>query len=214
MLTVEQIQTALQNPLPGVHAQRKMAPEPLPEQLNRWAQPSNYREAAVLLLLYPHARPESPLDWHIILTRRPEYDGVHSGQISFPGGRREGDESFLNTAMREAQEEIGLPPEAAKVVGQLSPLYIPPSNFYIYPYIAVSQYRPEFQPDPIEVAELIELPLSLLQDPTIFQTETWLFPNGIEREVPLFNIFGHKVWGATAMILNEFLTLILKGDIA
>ncbi len=209
-LTLEYIRQSLSNPLPGVVAHKKMAPQPASDLVRQWKPPANYREASVLLLLYPHitGNETSELEWHVILTRRVEYAGVHSGQISFPGGRREGNETLETTALREAQEEVGLSPENLKIVGQLSPLYIPPSNFYIYPFIAYSNSRPMFYPSPQEVAELIEIPLSLLQNPAIRHEETWTFLDGSQRRVPFFNVFGHQVWGATAMMLNEFLTIL------
>jgi 8-oxo-dGTP pyrophosphatase MutT (NUDIX family) len=206
---IETIQQALAGPLPGVKGQIKMAPQPRAGQINRWEIPDDYREASVLLLLYPHHPPDQlEPELHVVLTRRPDYPGAHGGQISLPGGQREGDESLLITALREAQEEIGLDPAAVEVIGQLSPLYIPPSNFYIYPFIAYSSVRPAFQPDAKEVAELIEAPLHLLFNPTIQREEIWHFPNYGERRVPFFDVFGHRVWGATAMILSEFLTLL------
>lgn len=213
--TIEAIQQALAGPLPGTEGQIKMAPQPRAGQLNRWEIPDNYREASVLLLLYPHHQPDQlELELHVVLTRRPDYPGTHGGQISLPGGRREGDETLQITALREAYEEIGLDPAAVKVLGQLSPLYTPPSNFYIYPFIAYSPVRPAFQPDVKEVAELIEAPLHLLFDPSIQREEIWHFPNYGERRVPFFDVFGHCVWGATAMILSEFLTLLQTNDIA
>jgi 8-oxo-dGTP pyrophosphatase MutT (NUDIX family) len=150
----------------------------------------------------------------VVLTRRPEYPGAHGGQISLPGGRREGDEPLQITALREAQEEVGLAPDAVEVMGRLSPLYTPPSNFYIYPFIAYSSARPAFQPDAKEVAELIEAPLSLLLNPAIRKEEIWHFPNYGERHVPFFDVFGHRVWGATAMILSEFITLLQNNGVA
>ncbi len=206
---IEDIRRALVSPLPGVEGQIKMAPQPRTGQVNRWDTPANYREASVLLLLYPHLTCGlDALELHLVLTRRSEYPGAHSGQISLPGGRREGDESLQTTALREAQEEIGLALATVEVMGQLSPLYTPPSNFYIYPFIAYSPSRPTFQLDPKEVAELIETPLSLLLNPATYKEEFWHFANYGERRVPFFDVFGHHVWGATAMILSEFLTLL------
>jgi 8-oxo-dGTP pyrophosphatase MutT (NUDIX family) len=132
----------------------------------------------------------------------------HSGQISFPGGRREHNETLEATALRETTEELGVPPEQLKLIGRLSSLYTPPSNFCIYPFIAFCATRPDFQPNVLEVAELIEAPLSLLLDPATYKEELWHFENYGERRIPFFDVFGHKVWGATAMILSEFLTLL------
>ncbi|MDM8528020.1 CoA pyrophosphatase [Anaerolineales bacterium HSG24] len=207
-LTIEQIQAALSQKLPGQSAQYKMAPQP--DILSRWDKPIDCRNAAVLLFLYPHITHNSKREWHIILIRRSEYMGLHRGQISFPGGQNEANETLQTTALREAHEEIGLLPEIVKIIGKLSCLYTPPSNFCIYPYIGYSDHRPDFQADTTEVAELIEPPLSLIQNPTIRQRELRTFHDGTPRHVPFFNIHGHKVWGATAMILNEFLTTIKR----
>ncbi len=160
------------------------------------------REAGVLLLLYPHnSGGESEL--HIVLIRRPEYPGVHSGQISLPGGRREGAESLQETALRETREEIGVKPDTVEVVGHLSSLYTSASNFCIYPFVAFRPTRPDFQPEPGEVAGLLELPLSLLFNPATRRTEVWN-----SRRIPFFDVFGFKVWGATAMILSECLMAV------
>ena len=185
-----------------------MAPTPIGGQLNRWKTPDNCRQAGVLLLLYPHAINGRAPELFLTLTRRREYPGVHSGQISFPGGRREEGETLQTTALRETAEEVGVLPESVRVIGQLSALYTPPSNFCIYPFVAFGRSRPTFRPDPREVAELIEAPLSLLLDPAIRKEETWHFENYGNRQVPFFELYGHKVWGATAMILSEFLTLL------
>ncbi len=209
-LRLARIRQALAGPLPGLAGQIKMAPEPRAGQPNRWERPHDCREAGVLILLYPH-RPGSNSttpELHLVLTRRPEYPGVHGGQISLPGGRREGAETLPATALREAQEEIGLIPENVEILGQLTPLYTPPSNFYIYPFVGFTASRPVFKPDSKEVAELIETPLSLLQNPATRKEETWYFQNYGERRIPFFDIGGHQVWGATAMILSEFVTLL------
>ncbi len=220
-LTIADIRRALAGPLPGVKGQIKMAPQPRTSQINRWETSPDCREASVLLLLYPHTTPSLGMqppfpesEVYLVLTRRPEYPGAHSGQISLPGGRREAGESLQTTALREAHEEIGLVPTTVEVIGQLSPLYTPPSNFCIYPFVALSATRPAFQPDPKEVAEIIELPLSLLLNPTLCKEEVWHFPNYGERRIPFFDVFGHQVWGATAMILSEFLTLLPSSSVA
>lgn len=213
--SIEAVRRALAGPLPGLEGQIKMAPQPRIGQLNRWDRPDNYREAAVLLLLYPLTLEDpNTTALHLVLTRRPEYPGAHSGQISLPGGRREGEETLQTTALREAYEEVGLAAATVEVIGQLSPLYTPPSNFYIYPFVAYSAAQPTFQPDAKEVAELIEAPLALFFNPTSYKEEIWHFPTYGERRVPFFDIFGHLVWGATAMILSEFLTLLQNGHAA
>lgn len=205
---IKNIQQALSGPLPGLTGQIEMAPQPVNGQVDRWKIPDFCREAAVLILLYPHFVNESRQTLHIALTQRREYPGVHSGQVSLPGGRREGNESLQTTALRETAEELGVFPETIKVIGKLSPLYIPPSNFCIYPFVAFKSTRPNFKPDPREVAELIEAPLDLLANPAIRKTEVWHFEQHGQRRIPFFEVFGYKVWGATAMILSEFLALL------
>lgn len=202
--TIAVVRRALAQPLPGQVGQRGMEPAPLPGRPDRWGAAKDCRDAGVLLLLYPHLTAGGS-DLYIALTRRTEYPGVHSGQISLPGGRREGDESLQTTALRETMEEIGVLPETLEVIGGLTMLYIIASHFCIYPFVAYSPARPAFRLDPGEVAELIEAPLSLLLDPATRQEEWWPIENYGRRRVPFFNVFGHQVWGATAMILNEFL---------
>jgi 8-oxo-dGTP pyrophosphatase MutT (NUDIX family) len=192
-----------------------MAPLPLDPAVDRWQSPDDCLEAGVLLLLYPNKGDStntsgriSTSNLYLALIRRTEYPGVHSGQISFPGGRREGQESLQVTALRETQEEIGVRPHSLRVVGQLSPLYVPASNFCIYPFVAFSPVRPAFRLDSREVAELIETPLSHLLDPATCKEISRHFQNYGQRRIPYYDIFGHQVWGATAMMLSEFLALL------
>jgi len=208
--TIFDIQQAMGLPLPGVAGQEKMAPAPASGHVNRWDMPEHCREAGVLLLLYPGGSNNFQKDLHIALIRRPDYPGVHSGQISFPGGRRENNETLQSTALRETQEEIGVLPEVLTIIGQLSPLYTPPSNFCIYPFVAFSSARPRFHLDSREVAELVEAPLHLFFDSAYRKQEVWNFEKYGRRRVPFFCILGHKVWGATAMILSEFITLLTR----
>jgi len=205
--SIDDIRQALKQPLPGMTAQKKMAPEMADGEVNRWEQVDDHREAGVLLLLYPH-RIDSRSELHIALTRRTEYPGVHSGQVSFPGGRREDGETLQTTALRETQEEVGVLPETLQIIGKLSSLYTAPSNFCIHPFVAFSSTRPAFFLEPKEVAELIETPLSLLLNPATCKQEIWKIPNYGDRRVSFFDVFGHKVWGATAMMLSEFLVLL------
>jgi len=211
---LENIRHALAtHPLPGVTGQKKMAPAPVDGQASRWKPTDLCREAGVLLLLYPHATTEASPALHLVFIRRPEYPGAHSGQIAFPGGRREDGESLQQTALREAHEEIGVAPESVRILGRLSSLYTPPSNFCIYPYVAYTTRRPNFTLDAREVAELIETPLYLLANSQIHKEEVWHFEKYGQRKIPYFEVFGHKVWGATAMILSEFLTLLAHNSL-
>jgi len=200
-LTVEDIRLALTRPLPGVTAQVRLAPPYRLEQLYQ-APPADARPAGVLIAVYP--RDEA---LHFLLTRRTDGVDKHKGQISLPGGKQEDGESLLDTALRETREEVGVTIDAAAVLGMLSPVYIPPTGFLITPYVAAVPDRPRFAVMHREVAELIEVPLAALFDPTIVRREMWML-RGVEVEVPFFQIGPHKVWGATAMVLSEFATAI------
>ena len=202
--SLEDVRRALSRPLPGSPAHLKMAPQPRPGWVPDLALPSGCRQGAVLILLYP--RPDC---LHLVLTRRTETVNAHKGQISLPGGAREGDEPLVQTALRETCEELAVCAEGIQVMGQLSALYTPPSNFCIHPFVAYCPVAPAFHPDPREVAEVLETPLSLLLDPSIRRVEYWSDPRfDPARRVPFFDIQGQVVWGATAMILSELVTLL------
>jgi 8-oxo-dGTP pyrophosphatase MutT (NUDIX family) len=205
-VTLTEIRAALQKPLPGIAAQIKLAPEYRVESL-RTHPPADARTAGVLILLYQHDGV-----WHFPLMKRTDDGLVHSGQISLPGGSQEPGESLRETALREACEEIGAACAEVEVLGQLSTLYIPPSNFLVTPTIGYASERPDFRCDPREVAELIEVPLSRLFDRDVVQREPWNL-RGVTVEVPFYQIGPHKVWGATAMILSEFSLLLAEMDI-
>jgi 8-oxo-dGTP pyrophosphatase MutT (NUDIX family) len=203
-LTLDIVRRALRQPLPGLAAQIAMAPPERPTALPPNSTPP--REAGVLLLLYPK---DDAL--YFVLTRRTERLGSHSGQISFPGGRREiGDVDFAATALREAHEELGIALDSIEVLGELTDLYIPPSHFVVHPVVAYAACAPTFYPHDGEVAEVIEAPLALLFDPTIKATAPRALVSQGGREVmtPFYRISGHQVWGATAMILAEFEMLL------
>ena len=202
-LTLENIRAALEKPLPGLAAQIKLAPEYRIESL-RATPPADARVAGVLILLYQHDGV-----WHFPLIRRAEDGLTHSGQISLPGGSQEAGESLRETALREACEEIGAACADVEVLGQLSPIYIPPSNFLVTPTVGYADRRPDFRCDPREVAELIEVPLSALFDRDVVKREPWTL-RGVTVEVPFYQIGPHKVWGATAMILSEFSLLLAE----
>ena len=156
----------------------------------------------MLALLFPEAdRPA------LILTRRHEDLPDHPGQISFPGGQREDDETPCETALREAKEEIGLETEGVEVLGELSPLYIPPSRFYVYPVVAALDHPPALYPREAEVEAILRIPIQTLLDPAATVQEEWLLQDRLVS-VPFFSIKEHQIWGATAMILAELLALI------
>jgi 8-oxo-dGTP pyrophosphatase MutT (NUDIX family) len=192
----------LQQPLPGRSAQYHMAPMPRPgAELDDLSNP-DARKSSVLLLFYPY---EDTVYFPLIL--RPTYPGVHSGQVGLPGGGFEqGDGDLIHTALREAQEEIGVDPAQVTILGQLSNLYIRPSNNLVLPVVGWAAERPTFLPDPREVALLIEASLLEFLDPANRRTEVWELPNRIAN-VPLFGVQNQVIWGATAMILGELLVL-------
>ncbi|MEZ4768939.1 MAG: CoA pyrophosphatase [Caldilineales bacterium] len=202
-LTPEAIQAALHKPLPGLPAMVRMAPIPRP--LEPPTPDHRPREGGVLVLLYPGG-PTG--DLHLVLTRRTDTVGNHRGQISFPGGSVDpGDPSTAYTALREACEEIGVCEEDLQLLGNLTPLYIPPSDFRIYPHVAWLPRRPDFDPQPDEVAELLEVPATWFVDDSHVGAEEWII-RGEPRQVPFYNVCGHKVWGATAMVLAELAAIM------
>ncbi|GAB5521826.1 MAG: hypothetical protein RhofKO_40770 [Rhodothermales bacterium] len=157
------------------------------------------REAGVLVLVYPDA--DAP---HVVLTVRRADLRDHAGQIAFPGGQREGEETLEATALREANEEVAFEPHASfKLIGGLTPLYIPVSKFCVYPFIGIASTAPRLFPADSEVAEILHVPISRLLDPATRQREPWTL-HGQTVEVPFFAIDSYKVWGATAMMLAEF----------
>jgi 8-oxo-dGTP pyrophosphatase MutT (NUDIX family) len=200
--TLAHLRDALQRPLPGLPAQMRMAPAPRPGTVSISELDRDCRRAGVLVLLYP-----SGDEFCLVLTRRTESLENHRGQISFPGGGLRAGESARDAALREAQEELGVTRAGLDLLGDLSPIYIPASDFCVYPLVALANERPDFVPNPHEVAEIIEAPLSHLLDPATRCEESWSWQDTYRR-VPFYAIGEHKVWGATAMILCELLAVI------
>ncbi len=165
------------------------------------------REAAVMALFYPDPGGEVRL----LLIKRPSYPGVHSDQVAFPGGKREtGDSDLLATALRETREEVGVAPETISYLRPLSPLYIPPSNFTMSPFVGMAHEPPVFRLQPSEVAALIEVPLAEVLDEASLSSRQLSTSYARQIEVPVFLLDGQVVWGATAMVLNELKTLLLQ----
>jgi 8-oxo-dGTP pyrophosphatase MutT (NUDIX family) len=181
-------------------AQQKMMPTARPRQ-RPLDKPGQARQGAVLLLLYSNGN-----ELFFPLTRRRDDLTYHAGQISLPGGRREDGEPLPATALREAQEEIGLDPTGVTILGALASIYIPPSDFEVHPFVAWQEGgRPSFTLQADEVAEIVETPLRHLFDPASHASEDWLLPGFAQPiQVPFYLVNGYKVWGATAIILSEF----------
>lgn len=199
---LEKIERGLRAPLPGLPAQLRMVPEPRPGTKAYFEVEETSLKAGVLVLLYCR---EGRI--RLLLTRRTDRVLHHRGQISFPGGEQHPGESLEATGLRETQEELGLELAAVRILGKLTPLYIPPSNFCIYPTVAILPGTPECRIQPDEVAEVIEVPVEHLMDPRNVRRESWDLGDRA-AVVPFYEFEGHKIWGATAMVLAEFLALL------
>jgi 8-oxo-dGTP pyrophosphatase MutT (NUDIX family) len=196
---IARLKQELTGMLPGVQAQMRMAPSLMRPGKSYLP----LRDSSVLILLYPVKE-----RLHTVFMKRPEYGGPHSGQISFPGGKSEkGDVSLTDTALRELQEETGVSRGAVEVLGKLTPLTIPVSHYKLLPVVGYIREKPQFITDPKEVAYLIEAELDLLLTSKIVKREILMLGEQ-PVEVPYFDIHGHHVWGATAMILSEFLEIV------
>jgi len=199
---INRITQKLQEPLPGEVAQLKL--EPLTRKAFEFDPKNlNPKLSSVLILLFPENHKTK-----LTLIQRPQYDGVHSGQIAFPGGKKEdSDKSLLETALRETFEEIGVEPEKIKIIGKLSQLYIPPSNFLVEPFVGYTDIKPKFIADPVEVSEIIFVDLEELLNESSFQHKEIISRN-LKIKVPCYFINEKIIWGATSMILSEFLEVI------
>ena len=193
-------------PLPGVESQLKLSPPFRRELMEQQREAmKNSKKAAVTALFYPDDRQVTKL----VLILRKTYKGVHSAQVGFPGGRREdADESLQHAALRETWEEVGVPIGDIKVLKPMTELYIPPSNFTVYPFLGITHKTPEFVKQDEEVEEILEVLLEdFLSDESVSNVDV-MTSYGIEIEVPAFLLNGHVVWGATAMMLSELKDLL------
>lgn len=200
--TLHSLKKRISGPKPGLKAQLRMTPNPRPGHQVYYEVEDSSLKAGVLVLFYPR---EDRL--HLVLTRRTDRVDFHKGQISFPGGRLETGESLEQAALREAHEELGVDPNSIRILGMLTPLYIPPSNYCIYPLVALTETRPDFRLSPLEVAEILEIPLDHLLSPHNVRREMWVLRSA-DVEVPFYAFGEHKIWGATAMVLAELLEMI------
>ena len=198
----DDLRRRLGEPLPGLAAQLRMAPDP-----RTWPdEGASLRPAAALLLIYPHAG-----EWHVPLTVRGSALRHHTGQVSLPGGRLDRpDESVEHAALREAEEEVGVAPTTVEIIGRLTPVPIAVSGHLLHPVIGLTQQRPAFSIAAAEVQRLIELPIARLMEPDTVGTEERVrpLPPHVVQIIPYFDVDGARIWGATAMVLAEFAALL------
>lgn len=192
-------------PLPAEASQFKMSPpyraDLIKLQANRI---KNARKSAVMALFYPNAEGET----YLILILRKTYKGVHSAQVGFPGGKLEANETYQQAALRETEEEIGVKQVAITILKELTQLYIPPSNFYVIPFIGIVENTPKFVKEVAEVEALLEVNLDDFLNPKNITTKMVTTPNGLKVSVPAYNLKNQLVWGATAMMLSEVIDLL------
>lgn len=196
------LQQRIRQPLPGIEAQASMMP-PIRQKIV--SVPDDAKLSAVMMLLYQHEG-----RWMIPLMRRAEDGRVHGGQISLPGGRQEpNDTDFVMTALRETEEEFGIPREEIQVLGSLTEIYIPPSRFLVYPQLGITIQRPVFTPDPREVAEIVEVEvLQFLEENRRGVHEVDVF-KGQMIQAPGYLVNDNElIWGGTAMMLAELAHLL------
>ena len=211
-MSIEQLATyirkALNSELPGTEVQWEMASSDRRVVNFPRKRRADSSLAAVLILLYPHNG-----KIHTLFIERPVYDGVHSGQIAFPGGKEEeGDRDLLDTALREACEETAICGSDLNILGKLTPLFIPVSNIEVTPVLAYIDYRPDFVPDREEVVSLIEAELAAFLQPGIIK-ERDMTVRGEQLRIKYFDYGGKVIWGATAMILYELLVILEQNNI-
>jgi 8-oxo-dGTP pyrophosphatase MutT (NUDIX family) len=206
-LFFETLRKRLAQPLPGEQAQNRMTSRARISTADYLVQRPDHRVSAVLLPLFPHNGTITAA-----LIRRPSYEGTHSGQLALPGGKaEETDTSPAYTALREMKEEVGVLLNEAAILGELSPVYIPVSNFLVHPFVAQLPAKPAWIPDPREVDEVIEFPISLLDDETVKSRRRIPVGKNAFVEAPCYLVSGHVLWGATAMMFSE-LEALLKGE--
>jgi len=206
LLSKTELKLKFQQPLPGTVSHLKMAP---PNRAKELLEKQNYllaaRQSAVMVLLYPVDN-----QLRTVFIKRSEYDGIHSGQIAFPGGKKEKtDQNFEETALRETWEEIGIEADNIEIVGQLSDLFIPPSNFIVKPFVGYCREKPVYKIDSKEVQSVIEIDIDdFYSGKCIFEKEFVAGTAGKTIKAPYFDINGIEIWGATAMITSELLDLL------
>jgi len=205
-LSIEELKQKFLRPLPGALSHLKMSPRNRVDDIsgNNPMMPLA-RRSAVLVLLFPDQG-----QLKTVFIKRSVYNGVHSGQISFPGGQYETtDDSFEATALRETKEEIGVPGDKIQLIGRLTDFYIPPSNFLVKVYVGYTSQKPEYIPDKKEVQSVVEVNVEDLYDGNnITQKEFYSTSRNGVVNAPTYVISGVEIWGATAMIVSELLDVL------
>ena len=198
----EVLRVRLAGTLPGLDAQARFAPY----QVRPGWDPTDFvassRTAAALLLLYPHE-----VGTAVPLTVRSSALTRHAGQISLPGGATDPGETLVEAALREAAEEIGVDTSRVRVIGELTPVHVLVSGFTLHPVVGIVDERPDFRAAPGEVEQILEVALDDLRDASRIRHGTRV-REGVAVEYPYFDLLGHQVWGATAMVLGEFICLL------
>ena len=191
--------------LPGQTSQFKLSPPFRKELENENKDKMKHaKKAGVMALFYPKNN-----ETYLVLILRKTYKGVHSAQVGFPGGRYEEDDDNLEfTALRETYEEVGVPINVVEVLKAMTPLYIPPSNFTVASFMAITHQTPTFIKQEDEVEDVIEVKLTDFLDDTNTTTAKVMTSYNVKLEVPAFTLNGHIVWGATAMMLSELKDLL------
>jgi 8-oxo-dGTP pyrophosphatase MutT (NUDIX family) len=199
------LRTAFSAPLPGLEAQLAMAHELRVQELERYIVASDHKIAGVVMLIFAEGGELKTT----LITRTLNPRDVHSGQVSFPGGRIEADDlSYQQGALRELHEEVGVAPHEVEVLGALTPLYIPVSKFMVHPFVAYAPKRPVFSPQAGEVIHILTPTLTYFLDDANIRRKTMTVGSGyVLNDVPYFDVDGNTLWGATAMILGEFKAL-------
>jgi len=192
--------------LPGLNSHLKMAPQHQAEELkNNLKLSQDARKSAVMILFFQE---DNMLK--MIVIRRSVYVGIHSGQIAFPGGRYEEEDGDVRvTALREIEEEIGIPEVKIEIIGRLSDIYVPPSNFLISVFVGYLAEKPVYKIDEREVDEVIEIPFSDFFKPNVVKQKDF-YVNSIKAvsNAPYFDVTNAEIWGASAMVISELLDII------
>lgn len=200
----KKIKDALSAGLPGLEAQYKMAPEGRLSEAQYAHYSKNARQGAVLISFY-----EQDGEIFTLLIERSKYEGVHSGQMAFPGGKMDDSDTDLQfTALREMREEVGVPETQVKVIGELTQLYIPPSNFMVKPVMGILKPPYVFKRDPFEVAEIYSTSIEVFLDQKNKGFKKITLANGMKLNCPYFDLNGKVVWGATAMMIAELVEVL------